>query len=232
MMNNDIVFALQNIASKIGEASSHDIDHLYSVVSVIIGIFLTLLVQNFTKWNSNKDEKELLIVLLGDEIKLRWHMVIAAHLRKILETDNEEDQKRLFLHTSFRADDLYVFEHLSNNFRLSTVLGDKKVVSHIVYIHILAKDFQQAIENFKDKYTKHQAQSSNFQNSEVVAAWKYLKEQFEKLDCMILEIFLLIHKSYRIYADDTDSRENSEFINEIKCLICKIKSTAAQIPSQ
>jgi len=124
------------------------------VFGAVVGVGLGAVVTHFLGKRLRQEEEErtereevrrrvqqrrLLVSLLGDEIVLRWNQLIARELRLMFE-EYSLDKVDGLCTMRFQPQDLYVFQQCANDFVLTTVFDDNAVVSHVIYVHILAKD--------------------------------------------------------------------------------------------
>ncbi|MHC4278281.1 MAG: hypothetical protein ACYSTI_13330 [Planctomycetota bacterium] len=168
-----------------------------------------------------KEKRKLLVSLLGDEIALRWNQLIARDLRVLFEEFSEDNIGEL-CRMRFQPKDLYMFQRCAEDISLTTALEDRAVVSHVVYVHILARDFCDRQDTLRDCYKEYETAkarnvtgpegekgSTSYElRSNLKSMWKDLKGKFQDIDSQMVKIYARIEKEYNEYI------ESSAFIQE------------------
>lgn len=239
-MSDSIVAALNRIAGILEKepgflqtsAGQFAILILGAVLGAIFGAIFTYLVRK-RLWREDlerreqeelkqlKEKRHLLVSLLGDEITLRWNQLIARDLCELFEEFSDDNIGKLCT-MRFQPNDLYVFQRCAEDISLTTVLEDRAVVSHVVYVHILARDFCDRQDTLRDCYKEYEAAkardvtgpesekgSTNYElRSNLKSMWKDLKAKFQEIDSQMVKIYARIEKEYNEYI------ESSAFIQE------------------
>ncbi|MDJ0950596.1 MAG: hypothetical protein QNJ94_16915 [Alphaproteobacteria bacterium] len=190
---------------------------LYIAVGGALGAVLTYVVRkkhqaevdrrHKAKEEEELQEKKLLLSgLLGDEIVLRWKEQIASDLGRHFRKFSLEDVSTIN-RTHLSDNDLYVFKQCGLNMFEADVFEDKTLVSHIVYVHMLIKDFldgKEALAQIHQQYLSSTRDSpTKTTESDVRQEWKRLASQFDQLDGEIDKVFRAIESEYRKYISDS-----------------------------
>lgn len=205
------------------------------VVGAVLGAILTYLLRKRLQQEAvahaereqkrrREAQRSLLVSLLGDEIALRWNRLIARDLQEVFQTYTL-DNVRILCDTRFQPEDLYVFQQCAKDVGLTTAFDDNAVVSHVIYVHILAKDFCDGLNTLRQRYNAHDVRTRvnppeatagtapeerdrDEIGSVLKGTWEDLKRTFYEMDRQMLAIFGRIEKSYSEYI------ESSGFLRE------------------
>lgn len=159
-----------------------------------------------------EQQRRLLVSLLGDEIALRWNQLVARVFHALFEKFSIDNVQGL-CKTRFQPDDLYVFQQCARDISLTTVFDDHAIVSHLIYIHILANDFCDGQKTLRECYNEYERAETPGQSTasdgkgrsrqEIEAIlqeiWKDLQAKYQQLDSHLLRIFARIENDYNEY---------------------------------
>lgn len=176
------------------------------------------------KLKQRREQRELLVSLIGDEIVLRWNQLISRDLGRIFETFSEDKITQLS-QTQFKESDLFIFQQCANDISLTTVIEDNALVSSIIYVHLLAKDFcdcQYIFRELNDEYQALKTQNGNgttgdnMHKSEVIeckleGTWQELKTKYQKIDSEMHKIYNFIEKDYEQHITSSDFIQKQQF---------------------
>jgi hypothetical protein len=192
-------------------------------IAALFGYFAQALSSEREVVRQRIQQRKLLVSLLGDEITLRWNQDIAKNLCDLFKEFKLEKVKEL-CETRFHEDDLWLFKQCATNITLTTAFDDHAVVSQVIYVHVLIKDFCDG----------HATLCKDYEASNPVVlkvTWEYLKEAYEKLDFQMLRIFSRIEDEYNGFIDTSDFiRENHIDTTTIQDRINKV--VARRLPQR
>jgi len=162
-------------------------------------------------------QRQLLTSLLGDEIALRWNGLIAKDFRELFEECSKaQGQARTesweaLCRTRFQKQDLFVFVECARNLSLTTVFDDNAVVSHLIYVHLVAGDFVDGCETFRSEYNKPKRDSSRKADHWFQEHCERLAKKFEELDRTVLAVYARIENEYVSYVREGGFTEAGDY---------------------
>jgi len=169
-----------------------------------------------------EQQRRLLVSLLGDEIVLRWNQIIAKYLRQVFKEYSLDNVHGLCT-MRFQPQDLFVFQQCANDVALTTVFDDNAVVSHIIYVHILAKDLCDKQNLLGQKYKEYKSAETSDTSADktndrsVKAEWEDMKHTFDQMDTEMIKMFTRIENEYNKYI------ETSDFIQELQVNVSEVR---------
>jgi hypothetical protein len=197
----DLIAALDRITSAVKDTPFAETPY-GAIGLLLIGAAIGYSITRSKEHKENESQRKLLIALLGDEIVLRWHHLIAKYFKPILENNDIKELDKI-CRTRLKTEDLFIFKHCAENISFTSTLKDNFVVSRVIHVHMLSRDLIDKIDELSET---HETYSRGCIDKKAVdEKWLALKCTFEEMNKEMLSIFGKIEEGYNKYINSRDA---------------------------